>query len=178
MYIRAVGSFMFPGIFVMILIDLERSIGARSSDRDIKIRDLCWRFLGVLRETAHEMDTRSRELERKFGITLPQLNVLWAVGDRAAVAVGRIAERLSLSGATVSTIVDRLVERGLVTRERSATDKRSVLVTLSADGSKLLQEIGQPFKPEFVRQLEELGEWRRTELLSAVQHVSAMLRSE
>jgi DNA-binding MarR family transcriptional regulator len=161
----------------MVLIDLKRSINVAHSDKAAHLETLCWRFLGVLREIAHAMDTRSRELERSYRVTLPQLNVLWAVGDGDAVPIGRIAERLSLSGATVSTIVDRLEERGLVVRQRSEADKRQVLISLGGAGSELLREVGHPFKSGFVDRLEELGEWQQTELLSAVQHVSSMLQA-
>ncbi len=139
---------------------------------------LSWMFFTTLRRMGRNLDLHSRELEREFGLTVPQLTVLWAVGSHARMPIGRIADRISLSGATVTNIVDRLEVHGLVSRERSTGDKRQVLVSLTADGRKLLARGPQPFHECFARRLAKLDEWRQTELLSALQHIAAMMEPD
>ena len=78
-----------------------------------------------------------RPLLRDIGITDPQyltLMVLWQEGDRS---IGDIAARLGLPGHAITPIVDRLRAVRLVTRQRDQTDRRVVLVSLTAQGAAL-----------------------------------------
>ncbi len=145
-----------------------------SSHERTDIRQLSWMFFTTLRRMGRNLDLHSRKLEREFGLTVPQLTVLWAVGPGDRAPIGRVADRVHLSGATVTSIVDRLEEHGLVSRARSTGDKRRVLISLTAEGRALLARDPQPFHECFTRRLARLEEWQRTELLSALQHIAAM----
>ena len=144
----------------------------------LHLEQMSWMFFATLRRMTRNVDLHSRELERQYGLTVPQLNVLWAVGGPGRVPIGQVAERVSLSGATVTSIVDRLEEHDLVVRERSRDDKRQVLVSLTDKGRRLLSGGPQPFHDCFVERLRKLERWQRTELLAAVQHVAAMMEPE
>ncbi|MFW5683769.1 MAG: MarR family winged helix-turn-helix transcriptional regulator [Spirochaetota bacterium] len=146
----------------------------RTSERD-HLEQLSWMFFATLRRMSRNLDLHSRELEKQYGLTIPQLNVLSAVGTANKVPIGRVAERISLSSATLTNIADRLEEHGLVTRERSKDDKRQVLVSLTEKGRDLLAGGPQPFHECFVERLAGLERWQRTELLSALQHVASMM---
>lgn len=142
------------------------------------LEQLSWMFFATLRRMSRNLDLHSRELEREYGLTVPQLNVLWAVGASHHVPIGQVADRISLSGATVTTIVDRLEEHGLVIRERSTDDKRQVLLSLTDKGSRVLAGGPQPFHDCFVEKLGRLERWQQTELLSSVQHVADMMEPD
>ncbi|MFW5880658.1 MAG: MarR family winged helix-turn-helix transcriptional regulator [Spirochaetota bacterium] len=127
---------------------------------------------------SRNLDLHSRELEREYGLTVPQLNVLWAVGASHRVPIGQVADRISLSGATVTSIVDRLEEHDLVKRERSTDDKRQVLISLTDKGRDVLAGGPQPFHDCFVERLGRLERWQQTELLSSIQHVADMMEPD
>lgn len=135
-------------------------------------------FFATIRRMSRNLDLHSRELEREYGLTVPQLNVLWAVGASHRVPIGQVADRISLSGATVTSIVDRLEDHGLITRERSTDDKRQVLISLTAKGRDVLAGGPQPFHDCFVERLARLERWQQTELLSAIQHVADMMEPD
>lgn len=151
--------------------------GEHTSERT-HLEQLSWMFFSTLRRMSRNLDLHSRELEKQYGLTVPQLNVLWSVGTSHGTPIGQIAERISLSSATLTSIVDRLEEHGLVVRERSPDDKRQVLISLTAKGRSVLDSGPQPFHDCFVRRLESLERWQRTELLSAVQHVADMMEPD
>ena len=70
----------------------------------------------------------------ELGITYPQylvLNVLW---ERGEDTIGSIAERLALESSTVTPLVKRLEQAGLVERRRNPADERQVVVTLTPVG--------------------------------------------
>ena len=142
------------------------------------LEQLSWMFFATLRRMSRNLDLHSRELEREYGLTVPQLNVLWAVGASHRVPIGQVADRISLSGATVTSIVDRLEEHDLVRRERSTDDKRQVLVSLTDKGRDVLAGGPQPFHDCFVERLGRLERWQQTELLSSIQHVADMMEPD
>ncbi|MDF7774994.1 MarR family transcriptional regulator [Sphingomonas sp. AOB5] len=73
----------------------------------------------------------------ELGITYPQylvLNVLWERGEET---IGGIAERLALESSTITPLVKRLEQSGLVERRRNPEDERRVMVTLTAAGAEM-----------------------------------------
>jgi DNA-binding MarR family transcriptional regulator len=56
-------------------------------------------------------------------------------------SMSELAERIHQSSATMTGIVDRLVEKGWVTRRRSEEDRRAVFVSLTPDGQNVLSRV-------------------------------------
>ncbi|MFG2222527.1 MarR family winged helix-turn-helix transcriptional regulator [Streptomyces sp. NPDC048644] len=78
-----------------------------------------------------------RDALKDLGLTYPQylvMLVLWEDGPRPVKAIG---ERLRLDSGTLSPLLKRLETAGLVRRERSTDDERSVTVRLTPDGEDL-----------------------------------------
>ena len=83
----------------------------------------------------------NRDLQRTVGLTLAENLVLCQV----AMAPGKSLRMVDIAGLAPSTIaksavtktVDRLEERGLITRERDPADRRTVHATLTAQGERL-----------------------------------------
>ncbi|MGP3772492.1 MarR family winged helix-turn-helix transcriptional regulator [Streptomyces sp. SDT5-1] len=82
-----------------------------------------------------------RVLLKDLGLTYPQylvMLVLWEAADtEGPVPVKRLGERLRLDSGTLSPLLKRLEANGLVHRERSATDERSVTIALTDAGASL-----------------------------------------
>ena len=72
-----------------------------------------------------------------LGVTYPQYLALLALWEEDAVSVKRLGERLSLDSATLTPLLKRLEQRGLIERRRDATDERIVRVVLSKKGHAL-----------------------------------------
>jgi len=73
----------------------------------------------------------------RLGMTYPQylvMNVLWA---EDGLPIGVIAGRLELESSTLTPLLKRLEEAGLVSRTRNPENERQVLVTLTARGRKI-----------------------------------------
>lgn len=78
-----------------------------------------------------------RPLLDELGITYPQYLVLSALWESDGQSVGAIAQRLSLESSTITPLVKRLESAGLLTRLRSQSDERQVVVSLTANGKAL-----------------------------------------
>ncbi|MEV7201655.1 MarR family winged helix-turn-helix transcriptional regulator [Streptomyces griseoluteus] len=78
-----------------------------------------------------------RVLLKDLGLTYPQYLVMLVLWERGALPVKQLGEHLRLDSGTLSPLLKRLEGAGLVRRERSASDERSVRVTLTAEGTAL-----------------------------------------
>ncbi|MET8545522.1 MarR family transcriptional regulator [Kitasatospora sp. NPDC004799] len=84
-----------------------------------------------------------RVLLRDLGLTYPQYLVMLVLWEEGELPVKRIGERLRLDSGTLSPLLKRLEAAGLVRRERSPEDERSVTVRLTPEGSALRGRAGQ-----------------------------------
>ncbi|MBO1337584.1 MarR family winged helix-turn-helix transcriptional regulator [Streptomyces sp. VRA16 Mangrove soil] len=81
-----------------------------------------------------------RTLLKDLGLTYPQYLVMLALWEEPeGLPVKRLGERLRLDSGTLSPLLKRLEANGLVRRERSTRDERSVVVTLTDEGAALKQ---------------------------------------
>lgn len=81
------------------------------------------------------------DLYRKGGLTVGGWRTLSLIGRYEPVHPGSIAERTSVDADKVTRAVDRLVSRGLVARKVDAHDRRRIVLTLTARGRKVHDEI-------------------------------------
>ncbi|MBD0740943.1 MarR family winged helix-turn-helix transcriptional regulator [Streptomyces sp. CBMA152] len=78
-----------------------------------------------------------RDALKDLGLTYPQYLVMLVLWEHGPQPVKVIGERLRLDSGTLSPLLKRLETAGLVTRERSAHDERSVTIRLTEDGAAL-----------------------------------------
>ncbi len=134
--------------------------------------------IAALRRITRAIDLHSRGLLHEFGLTAPQLAALQAVRRLQPVTVGSVAKSIHLSQATLTGIVTRLENRGLVTRERSGTDRRTVFVQLTDAGNELLVSAPSLLQDRFRRELLRLREWEQTQMLATLQRIASMMDAE
>ncbi|MGC0331625.1 DNA-binding MarR family transcriptional regulator [Streptomyces sp. SAI-170] len=78
-----------------------------------------------------------RVILKDLGLTYPQYLVMLVLWERGEQPVKKLGEHLRLDSGTLSPLLKRLEAAGLVRRERSARDERSVEVRLTDEGEAL-----------------------------------------
>ncbi|MGP4084651.1 MarR family winged helix-turn-helix transcriptional regulator [Streptomyces sp. KR55] len=78
-----------------------------------------------------------RVVLKDLGLTYPQYLVMLVLWEHGDLPVKKLGEHLRLDSGTLSPLLKRLEGAGLVRRERSAHDERSVEVHLTEDGAAL-----------------------------------------
>jgi DNA-binding MarR family transcriptional regulator len=78
-----------------------------------------------------------RPVLSELGLTYPQYLVMLVLWESATLSVSEIGDRLSLDSGTLSPLLKRLEAAGLIARQRSRADERSVEVSLTDDGREL-----------------------------------------
>jgi DNA-binding MarR family transcriptional regulator len=77
----------------------------------------------------------------RLGITVVQLKALYRIYLNPNISLGELAEKLRLTNSTVSGVIDRLVHSGLVERIVPPENRRSVVIHLTEDGKKVLDQV-------------------------------------
>ena len=83
----------------------------------------------------------TKHLAREFGLTGPQLTVIKLLERLGDLSLSSLSARIKANNSTVTGIIDRMEREGLVTRERSVSDRRIVLIRLTKKGSRLAKSI-------------------------------------
>jgi DNA-binding MarR family transcriptional regulator len=95
----------------------------------------------LLRAHATLMRRLDRDLERETGLALADFDVLAQLAAaHGELRMTELADRALISRSGMSRRVARLVDEGLVRRERAGTDARGVVVTLTEAGTARLTE--------------------------------------
>jgi DNA-binding MarR family transcriptional regulator len=81
-----------------------------------------------------------RVILKDLGLTYPQYLVMLVLWEEGPLPVKKLGEHLLLDSGTLSPLLKRLETAGLVRRERSARDERSVEVRLTEEGAALREQ--------------------------------------
>lgn len=115
------------------------------------LTDNDYRALALFRRTLRSFLHFSSEAAVAAGIEPQQYQALLALRgapDGKAMTVGDLAEELLIRPHSAVGLVTRLEKQGLVTRERSAADRRQVFVALTPRGNEVLSGLAAAHKDE------------------------------
>lgn len=132
----------------------------------------------ALRKIIRATDIQSKRIAKSCGLTIPQAMVLRAIGELGDVTVKRLSHNVSLSQATVTTILNRLEQRGMTLRVRSTLDKRKVYARLTDLGIQTLDAIPPLLHERFEERFTALSEAHRFQIVSTLQQLSQMMDAE
>jgi DNA-binding MarR family transcriptional regulator len=129
----------------------------------------------ALRRIIRAIDLHSRDLLQNYGLTAPQLMTLQELARLQPVPVGVLSGAVHVSQATMTGILDRLEQRGMVLRTRDGVDRRSVTITLTAEGAKLQKKAPSLLQDQFREKLARLKPSEQANMLSVLQQIGAMM---
>ena len=89
---------------------------------------------------SHAFNRVYKPLLDRLGLTYPQYLVMLVLWERDGVPLKEIGERLHLDSGTLTPLLKRLEQAGLVRRTRSTEDERQVLIGLTAQGNALKEK--------------------------------------
>lgn len=84
-----------------------------------------------------EMDAALKDLD----ITAQQMGIILCVGRGIASTPFELSKLLEIDSGLMTRMLDKLEKQGLISRERSLEDRRSVNLGLTEEGAKVLKEI-------------------------------------
>jgi DNA-binding MarR family transcriptional regulator len=135
-------------------------------------------MLIALRRITRAIDLHSKKIQKQSGLTTSQLLVIEAIEKLENPTPSSIAREILLSQGTVTNLIDRMEKNGLVQREKSATDKRSVHIVTTEHGMERYKEAPDLLQEEFLTEFRKLKSWEQHLILSSVERVATMMDAQ
>ena len=120
----------------------------------------------------------TKELNKKYNVSAPQIACLLALLDGGSMALSQIAKRIMVNSSTLTGIIDRLELKGLVARTRTSMDRRVITIELTEEGRKLAQNAPPPIQMKIVEGLKQLDEQEREQIIQALEKLAGMIDSQ
>lgn len=92
----------------------------------------------ALRQIQRKTEQASKKLAAQAGLTPSQLLVMQILAERGEISAGEVSKLTQLKHATITSLVDKLVARGLLMRRRCEEDRRRVWLTLLPEGQNVI----------------------------------------
>jgi DNA-binding MarR family transcriptional regulator len=139
---------------------MEFYMGAHTIARAAGTRDI----LDAVRRIVRTLHESSRAAEKAFGLTGAQLFVLQKLAEAPGLSLNALAAETHTHQSSVSTVVSRLAERGLVLRGASPDDGRRLELRVSAEGRRLVSRAPDAAQARLIHAIEQLSPARRRQL--------------
>ena len=123
--------------------------------------DLATAVVDDFRRIIRVLRLAARRAEAELGLSGAQVFVLQKLSEGPAESLNELAERTLTHQSSVSVVVRRLVERGLVARHRSPVDQRRLELRLTPAGERLARRAAPAPQTQLV---ETIGCFARTDL--------------
>lgn len=132
----------------------------------------------ILMKAYQACSSRSQDSLRNPGLGDSDFRVLEVLLHKGPLPVNTIGPKVNLTPGSISVAVDRLYQRGLVTREDSAEDRRVRIVALTPEGRKLITRVFKAHEADMEKVMAPLSETERLQLMALLKklgkHAEAM----
>ncbi len=91
-------------------------------------------FMRLMWAIDHGLQSTSKRMERTLGVTGPQRLVIRIVGRIPGISPGELAAILHVHPSTLTGVLSRLVDHGLLARRGDSADRRRMILTLTEKG--------------------------------------------
>jgi DNA-binding MarR family transcriptional regulator len=132
-------------------------------------------FLSLAQVVARALRSTNVESWCAVDLTMPQLKALFLAYAPPGVSHSEIARALGVGVSTVTGIVDRLVEHGLVERRTDPADRRLSHVVLTPAGTDLIDRLWASRREQLSQVFDNLTQDERASLTQALLHVATIL---
>jgi DNA-binding MarR family transcriptional regulator len=135
------------------------------------VKEIVW----LIRRLMQGSYLYNKELNKKYQVSAPQLSSLLALYENGPLPPSQIAKYIMVNSSTVTGIIDRLEQKGLVQRSRISTDRRVITVTLTDKGRELAEHAPPPIQEKIVEGLQKLPPHEIEKIVQALTKLTYML---
>ncbi|VBB43830.1 conserved hypothetical protein [uncultured Desulfatiglans sp.] len=121
-------------------------------ERDVLIGEILYQ----IRRLGQAGTLYSKELMKYHQISTPQLNCILALHANGPIPASQIARLILVKSSTVTGIIDRLEQKGLVRRVRNSPDRRVIMIELTEAGESLAMNAPPPVQRKIMEGLRKL----------------------
>ncbi|MFC7440220.1 MarR family winged helix-turn-helix transcriptional regulator [Laceyella putida] len=133
-------------------------------------RELLYTLVRLYRDSLYLYHQKLQTEFKDIGISLLQAKIIHLLKGEGPQSLSEVSKKLGMPNSSLSEIVDRLEERGLLYRERDRKDRRIVWIHLSQKCESFLQTL----EDKEVRRLEQL--WPKDQMDGDIRLLAEMLQ--
>ena len=117
----------------------------------------------------------TKELNKIYNISSAQLNCLLALNENGPLSPSQIAKYIMVNSSTVTGIIDRLEQKGLVRRMRISQDRRIITIELTKNGKVLAENAPPPIQWKLMDGLNNITEKDIKQIAGTLTKLTSML---
>jgi len=117
----------------------------------------------------------TKELNKTYQVSVPQLNCLLVLYENGPLPPSQIARQVLVKSSTVTGIIDRLEQKGLVERKRSSPDRRVITIELTEVGRTLAEDAPPPIQQKIMDGLKNLSNLELSKISASLNMLTRML---
>ncbi len=134
--------------------------------------------LVALRRILRVTELNARKLADRSELTASQLLVMQQVERNRKALPSAIAKAVDLKQATVTVLLNKLEQAGLVTRQRDTEDRRRVWIELTPAGQAALDRSPDLLQTRFEQGFNSLEGWEQSMMIAMLERVAKLLNAE
>jgi DNA-binding MarR family transcriptional regulator len=136
------------------------------------------RVVKILKNVMVAIKQNTHDHFKEMNVTGPQGMLIGTLAHFGEMKVSDLSEKLGLSNSTVSGIIDRLENQGLVERTRSTEDRRVVYVKVTPEFQKNSQERFQVFEKMFEAMMSKATSEELDEILIGLETLQKVINRD
>ena len=146
---------------------------AQKKDADIRdfTRQAVMLILHIMRNFRHSGLGMMTDVE----VSYSQILVMYALLETGQATMSELSRWLKISRGVTTRTVDRLVEKGMVKRQRDRADRRVVLVSLSKEGRDFAEKMISVHLENMDKVFQSVGKEKRESFLELLAQVNRLL---
>ena len=126
-----------------------------------------------LHKNVKELDRRTLDIARTYGLSFSQFMVLEALYSKVNLSIGEVREAILSSVGTISLVVKNLEKMGYVKRKTDENDKRVSILSLTDEGRAVIEKVIPENEAMIYDYMKDLSEEETATLLSLLKKLGA-----
>jgi len=114
------------------------------------------KIMYLIRRLIQAGELYTKELDRNYQVSVPQLLCLLTLHENGSLPPSQIARNMMVGSSTMTGIIDRLEQKGLVKRVRNSPDRRMITISLTEAGNKLARNAPPLIRQDIIDGLKRL----------------------
>jgi DNA-binding MarR family transcriptional regulator len=128
-----------------------------------------------IRKLIQANELYTKELNKKYHVSSAQLNCILTLYEYGPLPPSKIANHIMVKSSTVTGVVDRLENKGLVERMRNSPDRRVITIQLTETGKKLAQNAPPPIQQKIIDSLRQTEKAKIDQIVHCLSMLTDML---
>lgn len=135
-------------------------------------------IINGLRRIVRALELFSRDVNRDFGLTAPQLWALKTLEQHGPLTIGQLAAHLLVTQSSVSLLITRLEQRGYVRRVRQQDDRRYVCIELTDRALTVCRSAPAPAQGRLLHSLGRMPPTRLARIRQSIDDLTRAMEAE